>query len=247
MLYKFCTLFSLFMFYSILGYIVEIICCSIYNKKIILNRGFLIGPYLPIYGVSCIAMDLLLVKYEDDLIVLAIMSMLICSIIEFVTSYILEKIFKVRWWDYSQRRFNIEGRICLFNSFLFGLGGLLLVRVINPFIKSIILGFSKTWVIIISLIIMLLFITDIVISVITLSKIKILSHKYCDHDATDDIKKRFNETLKKNSFLLTKLLNAFPKISGKNKDIIVEIKKKANKFRKKLKEKNQKLKEKRKK
>ena len=66
MLYNFCYLCLIFLFYSIFGYLVEIIFCSIHQKKLVLNRGFLIGPYLPIYGSSCLLMYLFLYKYQDD-------------------------------------------------------------------------------------------------------------------------------------------------------------------------------------
>ena len=108
MLYEFCRLFILFIVYSFIGYVSELIYCSIQFKKIVLNRGFFIGPYLPIYGVCCIMMTFFLEKYNNDLVALFIMSIVLCSITEFVTSYILEKIYKVRWWDYSKRNFNIK-------------------------------------------------------------------------------------------------------------------------------------------
>ena len=90
--------FMLFMFYSIVGWIIEVIYTFITDKKIV-NRGFLIGPYCPIYGVGCLLIIILLKKYTDDFIVLFIMSMLICSLLEYLTSYVMEKLFNARWWD----------------------------------------------------------------------------------------------------------------------------------------------------
>lgn len=245
MLYDISYLFILFIFYSFLGFVTELFSCTIYTKKLVLNRGFLMGPCLPIYGVCCILMNLCLGKYTNDIIVLFVMSMMVCSLTEFFTSYILEKIFKVRWWDYSHRKCNLDGRICLFNSVMFGLGGILLIHIINPFIFPILDKLPSILLIIISLLFMSIFITDLVVSIITLCKIKISSNKYNNFDATEEIKKLISETLKKNSFLYTRLLNAFPKITGKNKVTIVELKKVANEFRRKLKENKEKLKIKR--
>lgn len=237
MWYLISYLFLLFLIYSILGYLVEIISCSIDTKKIVLNRGFFIGPYLPLYGVCCILLSFFLQKYHHDMIVLFIMSTVICSIVEFIASYILEKIFKVRWWDYSHIKFNLEGRICLIYSSLFGLGGVAVVHFVNPMIISILDLLSSNFLIIISTVFMGLFLVDLVISVKTLCKIKVSSNRYTNHDATEEIKELVDETLKKNSFLLTRLLNAFPKISGKNMKKIIKLKKRANDFRRKIKQK----------
>ena len=80
--------FLLFMMYSIVGWIMEVILALICHHKFI-NRGFLIGPYLPIYGVGCILMLLLLERFKDKPILLVILSMVICSLLEYITSYLL--------------------------------------------------------------------------------------------------------------------------------------------------------------
>ena len=116
---KICYLFILFIVYSVVGYIIEITNCSLREKKLILNRGFFLGPYLPIYGVSCLVMYGILTRYDNDIFTVFVMSAFICTVIEYVTSYILEKVFKARWWDYSNKKFNLEGRVCLINSFYF--------------------------------------------------------------------------------------------------------------------------------
>lgn len=237
MWYKISYLFILFLIYSFLGYLVEIIACSIDTKKIVLNRGFFLGPYLPLYGISCILLSFFLKKYYHNIIILFILSTIICSVVEFIASYILEKIFKVRWWDYSHIKFNLEGRICLIYSSLFGLGGAVVVHFLNPMITSVLDIVSSNILIAISTILMGLFLVDLVISIKTLCKIKISSNQYTNHDATEEIRKIVDETLKKDSFLLTRLLNAFPKISGKNMKKIVKLKRIANDFRRKIKQK----------
>src|SRR5574344_851837 len=99
-MYTFCILFLMFLSYSFIGYILEIIFCMITSKKFTLNRGFLIGPCLPIYGIGSVLMYSLLNKYANDLVILFVMCSLVATLVEFFTSLILEKIFKVRWWDY---------------------------------------------------------------------------------------------------------------------------------------------------
>ena len=95
MLYTISFWFVLFMLYSFICYVAEIIAVSIIQKRVVLNRGFLIGPYLPIYGVGCMIMVLFLRRYENDLLALFIMSAFYCSVLEYFTSLIMEKIFNV--------------------------------------------------------------------------------------------------------------------------------------------------------
>ena len=123
--------------YSILGWILEMVVCSIADKKVV-NRGFLVGPYCPIYGCGCLLIIALLHKYQDDPFTLFIMAVIVCSLLEYFTSYVMEKLFKARWWDYSDRKFNINGRICLDNLFLFGILGLLIFYIVNPLFSGFI-------------------------------------------------------------------------------------------------------------
>ena len=112
MIYNVEIYFLLYLIYSIGGWLLEV-SCKLVEKKKFINRGFLIGPYCPIYGTGAVIMTILLKKYIDDPITLFIMAMLTCSILEYITSYVMEKLFNARWWDYSTYRFNINGRICL--------------------------------------------------------------------------------------------------------------------------------------
>lgn len=111
------VLFLLFIIYSITGWIIEVIA-TYPDTKCFVNRGFFIGPYCPIYGNCAIAMIFLLHNVTNP-ILLFVLSILICSVGEYVTSYAMEKIFHARWWDYSKNRFNLNGRICLVNSLAF--------------------------------------------------------------------------------------------------------------------------------
>lgn len=235
MYYSFCYLFLFFLVYSFIGYLVEVCFCSISTKKIILNRGFLIGPYLPIYGISVVVMYYSLQKYATDPLALFVMACIVCSIVEYFTSLVLEKIFKIRWWDYSQMRFNLEGRICLSNSILFGLGSLVLFYIVNPRVIALFNLLSDDNLIIVSTILIIIFTVDLIISVSVLNKIKTQSKNFSSKDATEEVIELRNEELKKNNFLLTRLLNAFPKISGKNMDRYIAMKKKVNEIRKKYK------------
>lgn len=131
--YIFETYFLLFIIYSFFGWLMESIK-MIFNKDVkhFVNRGFLIGPYLPIYGLGVVLITMLLGKYSNDIPALFWLSMITCGILEYFTSYIMEKIFNARWWDYSSRKFNINGRICLETLIPFGIAGVLTIIFLNP-------------------------------------------------------------------------------------------------------------------
>ncbi len=124
-------LFLLFLIYGFLGWLCESIYCSIPAKRLI-NRGFLTGPICPVYGVGGVLIILLLTPFEDNLFLLYFFGVLITSIVEYITGWLLEAVFHTRWWDYSNRRFQIQGRVCLRNSLLFGLMAVFLMRCIHP-------------------------------------------------------------------------------------------------------------------
>ena len=215
---KFLNLFLQFMIYSFLGYIIEVISCTIREKKLTLNRGFFLGPYLPIYGFSCILMSIAILRYKSDLFTLFVMSAFICTAVEYLTSYIMEKIFKARWWDYSDRKFNLEGRVCLFNSLLFGIGGIIFAYLLNPFVNFLINLMPILVFRIVSIVLLVIFSLDIILTVRTLYQVKISSLKFKSRDATQEITKLIREELTKKrdiktNFFIMHLLNAFPEIN----------------------------------
>ncbi len=128
----------LFMLFSVVGWLWETPWVSIRQKKYI-NRGFLHGPYIPIYGCAIVTVVLTMSVFESiesSSFLLVLVQMvyigLVTAIWEFVTSWGLEKIFHTRWWDYSDHKFNIQGRISLYVTVFFALGGYVLWRFVLP-------------------------------------------------------------------------------------------------------------------
>lgn len=212
--------FLIFMFYSIIGWIIEVVVFLHLERKFI-NRGFLIGTYCPIYGCGGLLITLTLTRYQEEIITLFIMSCFICATLEYLISYIMEVIFKTRWWDYSNNKFNLNGRVCLGNTIAFGFLGCLVVYFINPFIYHLfdILGNSVN---VIAIIIGVIFIVDVVISskiIYNFSK----TTKLVVKDSTEEITKKVKEILLNKSILSRRLVRAFPKFK-----LIRTIKKKYN-------------------
>ena len=114
-------LFLWFLFYSFCGWVYESILVSILERRPV-NRGFLNGPLCPIYGVGAVGAVVVLGQVHNPLVVF-LLSMVGASILEYVTSWVMEALFHARWWDYSDYKFNLNGRICLLGAFVFGVGG----------------------------------------------------------------------------------------------------------------------------
>ena len=171
----------------------ESVWCYLCTKKFV-NRGFLVGPICPIYGVGCILIISLLNKYINQPVTLFIQSIVICSILEYFTSYILEKLFKVRWWDYSHKKYNINGRICLETMIPFGIIGTLIMYFVNPFFKNILYLLNPVILNIIFYIILILFIEDLIVSLKVMSNIKIITSNVLK-DNTEEVNKKIKETI----------------------------------------------------
>ena len=209
--------FLLFISYAFLGWCMEVTCKLIQYKKFI-NRGFLIGPYCPIYGWGALAITILLKRYMEDPLVLFVMSTLICSIIEYLTSYFMEKKYHARWWDYSNKKFNINGRICLETLVPFGILGIMYGT--NPILFKLYNQIPQLVMNILTSILFIGFIVDNIISSNIISSINVEGNKLIK-DNTEEITEKIKQILRQKSWLHRRLINAYPGL----KDIKVKIKK----------------------
>ena len=224
--------FLLFIIYSIAGWILEVVGKLIENKRFI-NRGFLIGPYCPIYGCGSILITFLLKKYTDDPLALFIMAIVVCGILEYLTSYFMETIFKARWWDYSQRKFNINGRVCLYTIIPFGILGLFIMYVSNPFLLEKLEIIPQNVLTALFWISITLFILDVFVSTIVIKYVKKTEKSFSKYlDNTEEITKKVKEVLKSKSIFHRRLLYAYPNFEAvkiKIKETKEQIEKKVKK------------------
>ena len=211
--------FLLFISYAFLGWCMEVTCKFIQYKKFI-NRGFLIGPYCPIYGWGALAITILLKRYMEDPLVLFVMSTIICSIIEYLTSYFIEKKYHARWWDYSNKKFNINGRICLETLIPFGILGVAIMYGTNPILFKLYNQIPQLVINILTVILFIGFIVDNIISSNIISSINVEGNKLIK-DNTEEITEKIKQVLRQKSWLHRRLINAYPGL----KDIKVKIKK----------------------
>ena len=112
-----------FVFFSIIGFISEVIYCSLNKRK---SGKALYGPWCPLYGLGGLLIISIVSHVPENMFIIYLVSVLVSSFTEYLVSVILEMIFDMKWWDYSFKKFNLNGRICLENSLLFGVLGILI-------------------------------------------------------------------------------------------------------------------------
>lgn len=156
----------------------------------------------------------------EDPLVLFVMSTLICSIIEYLTSYFMEKKYHARWWDYSNKKFNINGRICLETLIPFGILGVAIMYGTNPILFKLYNQIPQLVINILTAILFIGFIVDNIISSNIISSINVEGNKLIK-DNTEEITEKIKQVLRQKSWLHRRLINAYPGL----KDIKVKIKK----------------------
>ena len=178
-----------FVIYSFLGWCLETVYRSFCEKKII-NTGFLYGPFCPIYGTGAIIMLLGLKQFQGKYILIFFIAFFVLSIWEYFVGWIIEKIFKTKYWDYTDHKFNIKGRVCLTNSFFWGILGVVFINFIHPFIEQIMNNFDITILQYVTFTVLIIMFIDTIISIIKIKNIKSTLQKI------EDINKEIREKLK---------------------------------------------------
>lgn len=187
MFYQIILLFAL---YSFLGWACETVYCSIPAKKFV-NRGFLNGPFCPVYGFGALLVIFFLTPFQNNIALLFVSGVVVTSVLEYFTAFLLEKLFHTKWWDYSHRKGNIHGRVCPLNSIIFGLLSVFVMWFIHPFFQSL-LGRLPSWLFpVLAFGFIAYFLTDMVITVHTILQ---LNHKLENlHEKVEELERRKEE------------------------------------------------------
>ncbi len=167
-----CNLYEalwIFNVYAFIGWCVEVAYAAL-NKGVFVNRGFLNGPYCPIYGCGMLIVAMLLTPLKDNLLFLFLGSVVLTTVLEYFTGLVLEKVFGNKWWDYSNVPFNIQGYVCLKFSVLWGLGGTFVMQVIHPLIYKGIQWIPVTFGWFLLVVFLSAFLTDVFVTVNTVLK-----------------------------------------------------------------------------
>ena len=210
------NLILLFFIYSFVGWCIEV-TLKFFQYHRFINRGFLTGPCLPIYGSGCAlitaAIDglVMISKYESSYGSVFAVSFVLCGVLEYLVSYCLEKRFHARWWDYSQKPMNLNGRVWIGNLILFGLGGVLVVKLANPLLYRLFADISFKARYITAIALSVVFITDYLISHFVLKLVKDSVEK-SEADNTEAIGKEVKKMLADKSLFAKRFADAYPDV-----------------------------------
>lgn len=234
--YSIATYFLYFLIIAICGWMMEVTLQLIQKHKFA-DRGFLIGPYCPIYGCGALLITLCLTGLKDHPVGLFSTAILVCGILEYATSYIMEKLFHARWWDYSECKFNINGRVCIETIIPFGILGVLLIYIVNPFVFENLATVPENILNIVAIAMAVLFAADLIVSLRVISIFRSTTKKFDKEnpqDNTEEISQKVKEFLKGKSILNRRLINAFPKWTAIIKEQSEKIKQKTNEVREEI-------------
>jgi len=203
------NLILLFFAYAFLGWCIEV-TLKYFQFHRFINRGFLTGPWLPIYGSGAVLITVVikgLAPLEFSVGTTFAVSFLLCGFLEYMTSYVLEKRFHARWWDYSLKPMNLHGRVWIGNLVLFGLGGVVIVDLINPLLLRLSEHMSLPLREIIAVSLSAVFVADYVMSHFVLKLVK-TSVELSEADDTEAISKEVRMLLSNRSVFYRRFAEA---------------------------------------
>lgn len=211
----------LFFLCSFLGWVMEVITALVQHHRFI-NRGFLIGPYCPIYGVGCVLMAWLLPQLAETIPATFALATLLCGALEYLTSWAMEKLFHARWWDYSDHRFHLNGRVCLENLLAFGILGVLVVKLLAPWAFGLFDCLPSAAALGLCIALSVLFLADAAVSVNVLGRIR-RAASHLQGDSTEALTRAVRERLLRQSRLFRRALHAFPEARLYNRALLDKL------------------------
>lgn len=171
MSYSLSHLVLMFFIYCFLGWIWECIYVSIQKREWV-NRGFLYGPAIPVYGFGGITVLILTFPFKENIPLIFIIGLVATTTLEYTTGVLMEKIFHIRYWDYSYHKYNLNGYINLYVSITWGMFSVILVKILHPLIENILLEIPRETTEIISYTLTIIFVIDLTLSTQSALKLK---------------------------------------------------------------------------
>ena len=210
----------LFFIYSVAGWVTEVFLKFLEYKRFI-NRGFLIGPYCPIYGAGAVLITVggkLLSPVDRTWAMSFLIAFVLCGLLEYLTSYILEKYFHARWWDYTERPMNLHGRVWIGNLILFGIGGVFILNVFNPRLLALAHRLEPRLFAAILIAVSILFVADAVMSYFIMNLLKQGVEK-SRADKSEEIAAEVRYLLENRSVFHKRILDAYPEITFRTEKV----------------------------
>ena len=148
-----------FYFYCFCGWVFESTYVSLKNRKWT-NRGFMRGPFLPLYGSGAIMMLVVSAPFQDSVVLTYIAGVIGATILEYITGVTMEALFKVRYWDYSKQPFNFRGQICLGSSLAWGVLTIAMTRVVHKPVERFVLSIPENWLTVVTILLTVYIVSD---------------------------------------------------------------------------------------
>ena len=202
-----------FFAFAIIGWCIEVTLKYRQYHRFI-NRGFLTGPWLPIYGFGAVLITVsvrAIAGFESSIGTTFVISFYVCGIVEYLASYFLEKRYHARWWDYSQKPMNLKGRVWIGNLILFGLGGIAIIEIANPILYDIYSRMSLLTRTILAGTLSLCFITDYISSQFIMKLVK-AGVENSEADNTEEINKEILLLFSNRSYFYRRFAEAYPDV-----------------------------------
>ena len=206
-------LILMFFTYSFIGWCIEVTLKFIQYGRFI-NRGFFTGPLLPIYGSGALLITLAtqaLARYDASYGTVFVVSFILCGAVEYLSSWVMEKHYHARWWDYSQKPMNLHGRVWIGNLVLFGLGGVLIAGFINPALFALYERFSLVARQAAACGLLAVFAADFVMTHFVLKLIK-SGIEHSEADSTEEIGREIRRLLSDRTIFYRRFANAYPEV-----------------------------------
>ncbi len=200
-----------FFIFSVAGWCIEVFLKYRQYGRFI-NRGFLIGPYCPIYGSGAVIITVMVGAvsgFESSIGTTFLISFIGCGILEYLVSYVMEKRFHMRWWDYSNKPMNLHGRIWIGNLVLFGIAGVVIIECINPFLYEILKGWPSSLLYTVSILIIVIMLADYAVSHFVMKFVKV-SVETSEADSSEAISKEIRYLVSNKSILYKRIADAYP-------------------------------------
>lgn len=231
------TFILIFFLFSVIGWLMEVILKYMKYRRFI-NRGYLVGPYCPIYGCGAVAVTILvniLIGPDSSYGDIFLAGMVVCGVLEYFVGWLMETTYHARWWDYSDKPMNLHGRIWIGNLILFGFGSIVIIKFINPILFEWLDKWSDLAIIFTAVFIILLMITDNIVSGKMMNEVK---HEIdaSQADNTEEISRRIRELLKSKNILIRRINSAYPHLKARPAHLTEQWKKAKRELREASKE-----------
>lgn len=161
---------AFFFTYGVLGWCVEVAYAAVKQGKFV-NRGFLNGPICPIYGVGVVSVIYCLSGIEGNMAVLYVASVILVTVIEGITGFVMDKLFHHKWWDYSEQPLNIGGYVCLIFSLIWGVFCVFIVKVFQPMVNGVVMHIPFLLGVIVLIVCMIGMIADLYVTAAAILKL----------------------------------------------------------------------------